>query len=186
MAAQGSPKVLRLNPVDRRGRKIDATVLAAAENIFKRAFEHGVKLLGDPAIVVTALEEVAANVSRAVAAKDPPGEPGPIRDLPEYLFRGFLRHVNRLKRKQLAVVSLGEASVESTTPRWANPSRDFEMKILVDECLAQCDSVTQDMFSRRAQGFSWEEIGMIYGESAHAAEARYSAAIKRVRARLKI
>jgi hypothetical protein len=184
MAAQGSPNVFRLNPVDRRGRRIDTTVLAAAEEIFPRAFEHGVKLLGDPAIVMTTLEEVAASVSRSIAAKDPPGKPAAVRDVPGYLFRAFLRRVNRLKRKQLALVSLGEAS--ETPPVWADPSREFEMKILVDECLAQCDFVAQDMFSRRAQGFSWEEIGNAYGESAHAAEARYSAAVKRARARLKI
>jgi hypothetical protein len=186
MAANSSPLVSHLNPIDRRGRRIAPTVLAAAEEIFPRAFEHGLKLLGDPAVVVTVLEEVAANVSRAVAAKDPPGEPAPIRDLPGYIFRGFLRHVNRLKRKQLALIGLSEASRDSTTPRWADPSRDFENKILVDECLTQCDSVVQDMFWRRMRGFSWEEIGKVYDVSAHTAEARFSAALRRARARLKI
>src|SRR5205085_6713283 len=171
------------NPVDRRGRRIAPTVLAAAEEIFPRAFEHGLKLLGDPAMVVTALEEVAASVSRAVAAKDPPGEPAAIRDVPGYLFRAFLRHVNRLKRKQLALVSVSEVS--QTPPVWADPSREFELKILADECLAQCNSVTQDMFWRRMRGFSWEEIGKVYDVSAHAAEARFSAALRRARARLK-
>lgn len=184
MAAQGSRGIFRLNPVDRLGRKIDDTVFAAAEAIFPRAFEHGLKLLGDPAIVMTALEEVAATVSRAVAAKDPPGEPVAIRDMPGYLFRAFLRHINRLKRKQLALVSLSEVS--QIPPVWADPSRELELKILADECLGQCDPVAQDMFWRRMQGFSWEEIGKVYDESAHAAEARFSAAMRRARARLKI
>jgi DNA-directed RNA polymerase specialized sigma24 family protein len=185
MATEGSRGLFRLNPVDRLGRTIDASVLAAAEEIYPRAFEHGLRLLGDPAVVTNALEEVAASVSRVVQIKDPPGEPAPIRNLPGYVFRAFVRRVNRLKRKQLVLVSSGEDG-QPSVPRWADPSRKFEIKILVDECLARCDFVTQDMFWRRMQGFSWEEIGRIHELSAHAAEARFSNALRRARVRLKI
>lgn len=183
MAAEGSRGLFRLNPVDRLGRQIDPPVLAAAEEIYPRALEHGLKLLGDPAVVTNALEEVAATVSRTLRLNHP-GKQSPIRNLPGYVFRAFVRKVNRLKRNQLVLVSTDEDG-HSTVPRWADPSRDFEKKILVDECLAQCDFVTQDMFWRRMQGFSWEEVGKIHDLSAHASEARFSTALRRVRARLK-
>jgi len=185
MAAEGSRSVFRLNAVDRRGRKIDPSVLAAAEGIYSRALEHGLKLLGDPAVVTTALEEIAATVSRVIKAKDPPGDPAQVRDLRAYMFRAFLRHVNRLKRKELTVVSLSEAGQRSAPP-WADPSRQFESKILLDECLAQCDFIAQDMAWRRMQGLSWEEVGKVHGLSAHAAEARFSHALQQARERLKI
>jgi hypothetical protein len=73
-------------------------VLAAGEGIYPKAFEHGLKLLPDPAMVTTALEEVAAMISRLVKSKDSPCDPMLVRDLRAYLFQAFLRHVNHLKR----------------------------------------------------------------------------------------
>jgi len=185
MAAEGSRSLVRVNAVDRRGRKIEPAVLAAAEKVFHRALEHGLKLLSDPAVVANALEEVAATVSRAIRRKDPPSEPVPIRNLTAYVFKAFVRHVNRLKRKELAMISIAD-SVEFLRPQWADPTRQLETKILVDECLAQCDFITQDMFWRRLQGFSWEEVGKIHDLSAHAAEARFSHAMRKARERLNI
>jgi hypothetical protein len=168
MAANESPLVSRLNPVDRLGRTIDPEVLAAAEEIFPRALEHGLKLLGDSAVIANALEEVAAAVTRVVSRTEAPrGDPAAIKNLPGYVFRAFVRHVNRLRRKQLVLVS-SNGDRQASTLRWADPSRDFETKILVDECLAQCDFVTQDMFWRRVQGFSWAEIGKIQTAGANA------------------
>jgi hypothetical protein len=184
MAANGSPLVSRLNPVDRLGRTIDPEVLAAAEEIFPRALEHGLKLLGDSAVIANALEEVAAAVTRVVSRTEAPrGDPAAIKNLPGYVFRAFVRHVNRLKRKQLLLVS-SNGDRQASAPRWADPSREFEMKILVDECLAQCDFVAQDMFWRRVQGFSWADIGKIHGLTAHAAEVRFRHALQRAHARL--
>ncbi len=182
MAADHSRVFFRLNPVDRLGRNIDPTVLAAAEEVLPRALEHGLNLLGDSAVVTNILEEVAAEVSRVVASKHAPGAPMPIQNLAGYVFRGFVRRVNRLKRKELILVSEGDG--QPPTSRWADPSRQFETKILVDECLAQCDFVTGDMFWRRVQGLSWSEIGKIHGLSGHAAEVRFRHALRRVQARL--
>jgi DNA-directed RNA polymerase specialized sigma24 family protein len=185
MAAESSSSLFRLNAVDRRGRKIEPAVLQAAEGIYSRALEHGLKLLGDPSVIASVLEEVAATVTRLIEARDPPGEPTPVRDLRAYLFRAYLRHINRLKRKELIAISLSEVR-ETSVPPWADPSREFENKILLDECLAQCDFVEQDMAWRRMQGFSWDEVGKVHGLSAHAAEARFSHALQRARKRLKI
>ncbi len=182
MAADHPRVFFQLNPVDRLGRKIDPTVLAAAEEVFPRALDYGMNLLGDSAAVADVLEEAAAKVSRLLNSKDPPGEPAPISNLAGYVFRAFVRQVNRLRSTELVLVSFDEVE---QTPR-CDPSRQVESKILVDEFLARCDSVTQDMFGLRMKGYSWEEIGRIFEISAHAAEKRFSQALRRARARLKI
>jgi DNA-directed RNA polymerase specialized sigma24 family protein len=184
MATNRSPTFYRLNSVDRHGRHIDAAVLAAAEEIFPRALDYGLTVLGDSAVVANVLEESAAKVSRLLKSKDPPGQPAPIQDLASYIFRAFLRDVNRLRRKQLVLVSSPDEDLESL--RRTDPSRQILIKILADEFLARCDPMTQDMFGLRMQGFTWEEIGRNLGISAHAAEKRFSQTLRRALARLKI
>ncbi len=183
MASGASPSSLRLNSVDRQGRQIDPAVLAAAEAILPRALDYGQNLLGDPAVVANTLEEVAATVSQLIAPKDPPCEPAPIRNLPGYVFRAFVRHVNRLKSKELAVLDAAIAG-QTLAQRLADPSRQLEMKILVDECLAQFDFVERDMCWRRLEGFTWDEIGPVHGLSGHAAEVRFRNAVRAVKAKL--
>jgi hypothetical protein len=137
-------------------------------------------MLGDSAAVANALEEVAAQVSRVVEAKAA-GDVAPIRNLAGYVFRAFVRHVNRLKRGGLVLLN-GDG--DGLAPRWADPSGQIETKILVDECLAHFDFVTRDMFWRRLQGFTWEDIGKVHGLSGHAAEVRFNNAARRVKTRL--
>jgi hypothetical protein len=183
MASGASPSSFRLNSVDRHGRQIDPAVLAAAEAVFPRALEHGVNLLGDSAVVANTLEEVAATVSQLIARRDPPGEPAPIRNLPGYVFRAFVRQVKRLKNKELAVLDAAIAG-QALAQRLANPARQLEMKILMDECLAQFDFMERDMCWRRLEGFTWGEIGPVHGLSGHAAEVRFRNAVRAVKATL--
>ncbi len=183
MASGASPSSFRLNSVDRHGRQIDPAVLAAAEAVFPRALEHGVNLLGDSAVVANTLEEVAATVSQLIARRDPPGEPAPIRNLPGYVFRAFVRKVKRLKNKELAVLDAAIAG-QTLAQRLADPVRQLEMKILVEECLAQFDFMERDMCWRRLEGFTWDEIGPVHGLSGHAAEVRFLNAVRAVKAKL--
>ncbi|HWR14737.1 MAG TPA: hypothetical protein VN577_07900 [Terriglobales bacterium] len=185
MAAEGSRSLFRLNAVDRRGRKIDPAVLEAAERIYSEALEYGRKLLGDPAVVTNVLEEVAASVSLTARVKNPTGNPMQGRDLRLYLFRAFLNELNRLKRKQPTLLGLSEVMTVSN-PSWADPLRELEDKMLLEEFLRLCEPWMQDMALRRLQGFSWDEIGQAYGVSGHAAEARFSHALRQARERLKI
>jgi DNA-directed RNA polymerase specialized sigma24 family protein len=168
----------RISPIDRLGRTIDPAVLDAAEKIGQRAIAFAEKLVVDPAVATNLLEESAAAVSRVLRTKRSQNG-APIRDLQAYLFRAFIRRINK---------------ISSRTPILGNPDRakvmdfpvseDFELRILVDEFLMRCDSVTRDMFYRRIQGFSWREISKVYGISAHAAESRFSQALQRVRKQL--
>src|SRR5438477_5126799 len=168
---------LRISPVDRRGYTIGHPVLVAAEEIGRRAMEHAEQLLFDPAIAATLLEEAAASVSRALLSKRHSHQAG-VQDLPSYLFRAFIRRINRAKKRQLfqeaAILAHFAESPNSTDPN------DLDLKILVDELLTRCDPVTREMFYRRIQGFSWEEIGRSYDISAHAAASRFSQALRRI------
>jgi DNA-directed RNA polymerase specialized sigma24 family protein len=171
-----------INAVDRLGRRIDPAVLAAAEEIGPRALQYGERLLRDPALAATFLEESAASVSRAIMFKRNTGAAG-VRNLQAYVFRAFLRRVNKVRRKDpiLANPARFKPGVNDNP---VGASEDFELKVLVDEFLTRCDLVIRDMFFRRMEGFSWKEIARVHGTSAHAAEARFSQALRRVRERL--
>ena len=179
MAGQNrSEGSFRLSPVDRLGRTIDPAVLTAAEEIGERAVKHAEKILVDPALATNLLEESAAAVSRALRTKQRRNEI-PIRDLHAYLFRAFIRRLNKAARRDLLLAD----SLPRHSSGWS-VSTDLESKRLLDEFLTQCDPVTRDMLYRRIQGFSWKEIGKVHGISAHAAESRFSQALQRVRKKL--
>jgi len=106
-----------------------------------------------------------------------------VRDLHSYLFRAFIRRINRIKRRQLILDGAVHAhSVDSHNS--TDPRASLELKILVDELLTRCDPVTRDMFYRRIQGFSWKEIGSFYRVSGHAAESRFSQSLRRIAEKL--
>jgi hypothetical protein len=108
-----------LSPFDHRGQAITPQVLSAAEEISRRAIRHAERLSVDPAVAVTLLEEAAAAVSRALRFGS--GNEAPVRDLEAYLFRAFLRRLNRTKKRQLrlaeAIASSDRISPESLEPR---------------------------------------------------------------------
>lgn len=179
----GPPRVSRLNSVDRRGRRIDPEVLAAAEAVFERALNHGIDTLGDPAVVANTLEEIAATVSKHLGARDAGSDPAPIRNLPGYIFRAYARQVNRLKRKEVAL--LDAASAEQLLARKSvDPSHQLEMQILLHEYLARFDFKERDLCWRRLEGHTWDEIGRVHGVSAHTAEVTLLNAVRRVKAEL--
>src|SRR5437899_5548058 len=119
---------MRVSPVDRLGRRISPVVLDAAEEIGRRAIEHAEKLQIDPAVAAGLLEEAAATVSRALASKKHCTQ-SDIRDLPSYLFRAFIRRVDRIRKKQLAQVD--NVSVPTFgSGNSTDPQAAVEMKIL--------------------------------------------------------
>ena len=181
MSDQRAEGRFRISPVDCRGRAIATEVLAVAYEISGRALSHAENVLGDPALALSAFEETAATVSRVLSAQKR-SDNRKIRNLSGYLFRAFLRRVDRLMRTELL---FGDHTTnEFLGSKISSSSEELELKLLVDELLTMCDAVTRDMFYRRVQGFSWKEIGRTYGISAHAAESRFSAALRRVRKRL--
>jgi DNA-directed RNA polymerase specialized sigma24 family protein len=169
---------LRFSPVDSLGRSICPSVLDAAEEIGDRAIKHAEKLLLDPAMAADLLEKAAATVSHAIAQKKHCTK-NAIRDLPSYLFRAFIRRVNKTKKRQLSYDSVRIQSVGSQNA--TDPLAELEVKILVDQLLTTCDPLIRDMFYRRSQGFSWKEIGLFYGISKAAAKSRFSQALDKMK-----
>ena len=171
----------RVSPTDRRGRPISPPVLRAAEEVSRRAIQHAERLLVDGAVAANLLEEAAAAVSRALTAKST--HERPVRDLESYLFRAFLRRLNRAKRRQ----SLFSEAVELESfpaPISSDPRAALEMKIFMDEFLMQCDPAMRDVVCRRIEGCSWNEIGRAYRISSHAAESKFSQALQKVRKKI--
>src|SRR5437016_2968775 len=160
----GQNGALRVSPVDQRGRPISPPVLSAAEEVRRRAIRHGQKMFVDPALTANLLEEAAAAVSRALKAKNT--HERPIQDLESYLFRAFLRRLNRAKKRQSLVAEAVE--FQAFLSRTSNdPRRELEMKIFIDEFLMRCDPGMRDVLCRRLERCSWKEIARAYRISTH-------------------
>jgi DNA-directed RNA polymerase specialized sigma24 family protein len=159
---------------------IDPAVFDVAQEIGQRAIEYAERLVGDPAVAATILEESAAAVSRALRMKQQSGGPR-VRDLQAYLFRSFIRRVNKTRKRQIIIADSASAYLNGSSVQG-----NFEWKVLINEFLGRCDPITRDMFYRRIQGFSWKEIGTVYGISSHAAESRFGQALERVRRKLQL
>ena len=177
----GQKSQASLSPFDHRGQAITPPVLSAAEEISRRAIRHAERISIDPAVAANLLEEAAAAVTRVLNGKH--ANQDPIRNIEAYLFRAFLRRLNRTKKRDMrlaeAIASSGHISTESL-----EPSNTLDKKILLDEFLMHCDEATRDMLCRRVAGFSWKEIARAYQVSSHAAESRFSQALQRVRRKL--
>ena len=184
MAAQARENgAVRVSPMDQHGRPISPPVLSAAEEVSRRAIHHAERLLVDPAVAANLLEEAAATVSRAVMARNALGNP--VHDLESYLFRAFLRRLNRTKKRQS--LSADAVDLDPFLSRISGDlRRALEMKIFIDELLMQCDPVVRDMLCRRLGGCSWKEIGRAYQISSHAAESKFSQALQKIRKKLRL
>ncbi len=170
---------VRVSPLDQRGRPISSAVLSAAEELSRRAIRHAERLRVDPAIAANLLEEAAATVSRALKNTNE----CPVRDLESYLFRAFLRRLNRTKKQQSLLAEALELQAFLTRMS-LDPRRALEMKILMDELLMECTPVNRDVLCRRLADYSWRDVGQAYGISAHAAESKFSQALQKVRKKL--
>jgi hypothetical protein len=171
----------RVSPTDQRGRPISPRVLNATEKVSRRAMYHAGKLLIDPAVAANLLEETAAAVSRVLQSRNT--DRNSIRDLESYIFRAFLRRLNRVKKQEL----LTARALELQAFLWRishDPRRTLEMKILVDELLRQFNPMMRDFFCRHSVLSSWREVGRVYGISAHAAESKFSQALQTVKKKL--
>lgn len=177
MADESLKGKISISSMDWRGRTIAPEVMTVAHEIGSKALHFAERAVGDPALALSLFEESAATVSRVVAQSRNGNHK--IRDLHAYLFRALIRRVNRARRRELLLMEhLPAASNES---HGLHSSEKVELEILVNELLSRIDPVTRDMFYRRAAGYSWREIGRAYGISAHAAESRFSQALRKLR-----
>ena len=171
---RGGASRFLLNAVDRHGRIIDPAVLAVAREIGPRAVAYADRLLVDTALTLDLFEEAAAAVTEAMKRKET--DAPPVRDLPAYLYRTFLRKVNAARKKRTRI----ETSLRNRAPA-ENLEPQPEISLLFDEVMAIYDRVTQQIIYRRLEGFSWKEIATEFGIRPHAAETRFSRALARAR-----
>src|SRR5215472_12756231 len=153
---------LRVSPMDQHGRPISSHVLIAAEEVSRRAISHAEKLGIDPAIAANLLEEAAAAVSRAVRTRN--SQARSIQDLESYLFRAYLRRLNRFTKRELLVGEAARQQACLSRGSW-DPRQALEMKILIDELLMQFNPMMRDFFCRHSLLSSWSEVGRVYGRS---------------------
>jgi RNA polymerase sigma factor (sigma-70 family) len=167
-----------LNSTDRLGREIDPAVLSAAQQISSTAIRYAERLLGDPALATTLLEEAAATVSHALREKASNGNAG-VENLEAYLFQAFLRLISKEKHTE---ISFDEAhEYEGASQPLTQQEHCIEQSVLLEEVLATCDRVTRYIVLRRLEGFSWKEIAEACGIRSDAARQRFSAALHKLR-----
>jgi len=158
-------------------------VLIAAEEVSRRAISHAEKLGIDPAIAANLLEEAAAAVSRAVRTRN--SQARSIQDLESYLFRAYLRRLNRFTKRELLVGEAVRQQAFLSRGSW-DPRQTLEKKIFVDELLMHFNPMMRDFFCRHSFFSSWREVGRAYGISAHAAGSKFSQALQRVKEKLRL
>lgn len=178
----GQNEYARVSPLDRRGRPISPAIRIAAEEVSGRAMQHAERLFVDPAEAANVLEEAASAVSRALISKKI--DESSIRNLQSYLFRAFLRRLNRTKKRELVLDKT--VDLENFHSHTSQNVRTLEMKIFIDEFMMHCDPAMRDMFCRRMAGYSWNEIAQTYGISSHAAESKFSQTLQKVRRKLRL
>jgi DNA-directed RNA polymerase specialized sigma24 family protein len=169
-----------LNGTDRQGRIIEPSILSIAQDLAPRALSFAEKLLGDPALATSLLEEAAASVSDALRRKMKKDEPR-IEDATRYLFRAYVRRIQAEKQTQLALDFGAEQDWE--TNAHSSDELDTERQLLVQEVLDTCDTVTREIVYRRLEGFSWKEIELSCGITSNAAKLRFSKTLRRLRKR---
>ena len=175
---RGNTRPLFLSSVDHLGRRIAPEVLEVAQRVGPRSVLHGEKVLGDSALVVTLLEEVAATVTLAIETKVLRGEP-PIKDLDGYLYRAFMHRVHDQERRGPKLLNVSD--IEWKTPIRRPDLTPIERKLLLDELLQSQDSVTVDIILWHYAGQKWREIGAACGISATAARLRFRKAMLQIR-----
>lgn len=171
-----------LNEVDRFGRKIAPAVFTVAKEIGPRSVSYASKLLGDPALALTFLEQAAATVSEVLEAKRSEGAPA-VKNLPAYLFRTFIRIVGTVRKKDTLL--RGSLRAYAGPEALCDEADRMDTAVLMDEVMARCDKVTREIAFRRFEGFSWKEIGKEFGISANAAELRFHKGLVQARKALR-
>jgi len=181
MRSSKRPHALLVNSVDHLGREIGPEVLAVAQQIADRAMTQAEALLGDPALALTLLEEMAATVTSTLRMKIARSEP-PIEDLDRYLYLAFIRRVRNEVQRTPTLQRSGDVDWELFEPQGS--SEEIERKVLAHELLADYDTVTAEIILRRYGGQTWRQIGAACGISATAARLRFRKAILQIRRRV--
>ena len=171
-----------ISHLDSRGLKIDPLVAEAAYAVLPAAVWYS---QGSPSEAAEVLAKTAFDVSRFVLRNGPPArdkDGQEIRDMKDYLYRGYMRKANHRFRQDQEIdaagVSLDPARDVSDG---GSSKRMMENDALFRELYGQMEPKLKVMFYwREINGCRWRQVGKIVGMKAHTAKVYYYRGIERL------
>jgi len=171
-----------ISHLDARGSKINPLVAEAAYAVLPAAVRYSE---GNPTEAVEILAKTAFEVSRFVFRNEWPAvdkDGHEIRDMKDYLYRGFMRKANHRFRKEngsgTALVSLDFTKEVSDS---GSSKQIMENEVLFEKLYSQMDPKLQAIFYwREIEGCRWKQVGKVVGMKPHAAKVYYLRGIQRL------
>src|SRR3990172_581824 len=164
-----------------RGPEIDQGVIEAAHKLLSIATAYS---QGKPDEAVELLARISYNVSKFVLRDGPPAvdiKGREIRDMKDYLYRGYMKKANYFfhnSKKQVPLVELERGMDFSDN---GSAKRILEETTLFEELFRLMDPKLQAIFTwREIERCSWTHVGKVVGMSSDAAKVYYSRGIQRL------
>ena len=171
-------------PRDKAGKAIEQDLVDAAERNWARIQAYAHRLQQDSARTANILEATLLTLSRA--RKSNGRLMRPIRNLDNYLYRAFVRQLNRLLAREPRVETVGSLqdldAQPGTRARAVPPSTEEEL--LIKELMTFLDERPREMFSLRKTGYSWRDVAGILKMTPNSVQVRFNEGLKRAQNRI--
>lgn len=155
--------------------RIEPDVYSAASAIWQRCEQYALATLGDAPAGLRLLLKSAAIATRRHALPD-----AYIANLPAYLFQTY-------KHLVLAELEKENGHRQRETERHTeiealsvSLAEDVDRKILIQQIMQRMDDWMRGVFELRMLGHSFEEIGKLRGQNAHALRTKFNKHFKRL------
>jgi DNA-directed RNA polymerase specialized sigma24 family protein len=146
----------------------------AVRRTWVSALRYAQRSVRDPAVVADCLEDAAASVLRANRENLER-----IQNLDAYLLRAFAREIARHVARESRLVGMEYAE------QIAAPSHpDTFSEVLAKELIAMMNPRMRMLFERRAEGYSWDEIGRDLRIDPHIAKQQFSFGLRTLAERI--
>jgi hypothetical protein len=167
--------------LDSRGPKIDPLVAGAAFVVLPAAVWYS---QGHPTEAVEVLASTAFEVSKFVFRNGPPAvdkDGQEIRDMKDYLYRGYMRKANHRFRRTRSDAALVSLHLTSEVSDGGSSKRVLENEVLFEKLYSQMDPKLQVIFYwREIEGCRWKQVGKVVGMKPHAAKVYYLRGLQRL------
>ena len=158
-----------LSPLKASGLPRSGAMIDAARRVWQALLVYTNEALGETELAAEFLEKTIRSVERSQ-------ENRAIRDLSAYIFRSYVRAIAAERRRRRRLLPL-----DASSPGPPHPATELEQRVLAQETLAMLRPEILPLVFRRMEGWTWEEIGVQFGEPKHLLESRYSYEMRRVR-----
>jgi len=179
-----SDPTLWIPPHDKLGKPIDADLLAAAQQNWRRVIAYAKRLGQDASIAAEELEGAVHSLSSLIERH--PRFRERIKNLDDYVFWVAAHRLNRSAAKEPAVKYVGSLddlnSLRGTQDsNWVSRLED---ELFLKELTGYMNERTRCLFSLRQMGWSWEDIGRNFGVSANVVQVQFNRGVARARKRI--